>query len=57
MSLDMMLEWWVNNDRLIDLLITALGQTLAMVAIAGLIGFIFGIPLGVLLHLTKETGL
>ncbi|WP_028303864.1 methionine ABC transporter permease [Oceanospirillum maris] len=57
MSLDMLLEWWVNNDRLIDLLITALGQTLAMVAIAGLIGFIFGIPLGVLLHLTKETGL
>ncbi|ETX09928.1 methionine ABC transporter permease [Marinomonas ushuaiensis DSM 15871] len=57
MSLDMVFDWWVNNDRLIDLLISALGQTILMVLIAGLVGFIFGIPLGVLLHLTKKSGL
>ncbi len=57
MSLDLVLDWWVNNERLIDLLVTALGQTILMVSVAAAIGFIFGIPLGVLLHLTKESGL
>ncbi|MCB5162271.1 methionine ABC transporter permease [Marinomonas algarum] len=57
MSLDSVLDWWVNNDRLIDLLVSSLGETVAMVFMAGLIGFLFGIPLGVLLHLTKESGL
>ena len=57
MSLNSILNWWVTNDRLIDLLINSLGQTIAMVFISGLVGFIFGIPLGVLLHLTKKSGL
>ncbi|MFT2097888.1 methionine ABC transporter permease [Marinomonas sp. 2405UD66-6] len=57
MSLDIVLDWWVNNDRLIDLLVTALWQTIVMVFSAGFIGLIFGIPLGVLLHLSKESGL
>lgn len=57
MSLNSFFNWWVNNDRLIALLIDALGQTLAMVFASGFIGFIFGIPLGVLLHLSKKSGL
>jgi D-methionine transport system permease protein len=57
MSLDLLVTWWANNERLIDLLITASGQTLSMVFSAGFIGLLFGIPLGVLLHLTKESGL
>ena len=57
MSLDLFFNWWAGNERLIDLLIDALGQTLAMVFASGFIGFIFGIPLGVLLHLSKKSGL
>lgn len=57
MSLDSIFSWWGNNERLIALLVDALGQTLAMVFASGFIGFIFGIPLGVLLHLSKKSGL
>lgn len=57
MSLDSFFNWWAGNERLIALLVDALGQTLAMVFASGLVGFIFGIPLGVLLHLTKKSGL
>jgi D-methionine transport system permease protein len=57
MSLDSFISWWANNERLIDLLVDSLGQTLAMVFVSGFIGFLFGIPLGVLLHLTKKSGL
>ncbi|WP_318442378.1 methionine ABC transporter permease [Photobacterium leiognathi] len=57
MSLNNLTLWWQQNTRLIDLLIEALGQTLTMVFVAGLIGFVIGIPLGVTLHLTKKNGL
>ena len=57
MSLDLLLNWWAGNERLIALLVDALGQTLAMVFASSFIGFLFGIPLGVLLHLTKKSGL
>jgi D-methionine transport system permease protein len=57
MSLDIVIDWWINNERLIDLLVNALGQTITMVLTAGFVGCIFGIPLGVLLHLSKESGL
>ncbi|WP_158174898.1 methionine ABC transporter permease [Grimontia hollisae] len=49
--------WFVENERLVGLLAEALGQTLTMVLVSGAIGFLFGIPLGVLLHLTKPRGL
>jgi D-methionine transport system permease protein len=52
-----MVSWWTGNERLIALLLDALQQTLAMVFAAGLIGFLFGIPLGVLLHTSKKSGL
>jgi len=57
MSLDLIINWFANNDRLIDLLFSALGQTIVMVFVAGLVGFVLGIPLGVMLHLTKGDGL
>ncbi|WP_325893550.1 methionine ABC transporter permease [Grimontia sp. NTOU-MAR1] len=50
-------SWFAENERLVGLLIDALGQTLTMVFVSGAIGFLFGIPLGVLLHLTKPRGL
>ncbi|KMV29522.1 methionine ABC transporter permease [Photobacterium swingsii] len=57
MLLDSIATWWQTNERLVQLLIEALGQTLTMVLASGLIGFILGIPLGVALHLTKDNGL
>ncbi len=57
MSLNSLTQWFVENDRLVDLLISALGETLTMVLVSGIIGFVFGIPLGVLLHLTKRGSL
>ncbi|MEZ8741818.1 ABC transporter permease [Photobacterium swingsii] len=57
MLLDTITTWWQTNERLVQLLIEALGQTLTMVLASGLIGFVLGIPLGVALHLTKDNGL
>jgi len=57
MSLNAVTTWWTENTRLIELLVDSLGQTLTMVMVAGLIGFVFGIPLGVLLHISKKNGL
>lgn len=52
-----MTMWWTENTRLIELLVDSLGQTLVMVFTSGFIGFALGIPLGVLLHLSKKNGL
>lgn len=49
--------WWAENTRLIELLVSSLGETITMVFISGFIGFAVGIPLGVLLHLSKKNGL
>jgi D-methionine transport system permease protein len=57
MSLNSLTLWWSENTRLIELLWDSLGQTLAMVFSSGFIGFAVGIPLGVLLHLSKKNGL
>lgn len=57
MSLESLTLWWNENDRLVQLLVDALGQTLVMVFASGLIGFLIGIPVGVALHLTKSNGL
>lgn len=56
MSLDIF-AWFSENQRLVNLLVEALGQTITMVLASGIIGFLFGIPLGILLHITKEKGL
>lgn len=57
MWLDSLTTWWANNDRLTYLLLDALWDTIVMVGVSGLIGFLFGIPLGVVLHTTKKGGL
>ena len=41
------------SARLISVLLEALGETALMVVASGAIGFLFGIPLGVLLFLTR----
>ena len=56
MSLNAVATWWTENTRLIELLVDSLGQTLTMVIVSGLLGFVFGIPLGVLLHISKKNG-
>ncbi|ENM5933183.1 ABC transporter permease [Vibrio mimicus] len=54
MSFNTITQWVALNS---DLLLTATWQTLYMVAIAGVVGFALGIPLGVILHTTKKDGL
>ncbi|EJL6742217.1 methionine ABC transporter permease [Vibrio cholerae] len=54
MSFNTIAQWFALNS---DLLLTATWQTLYMVAIAGAVGFVLGIPLGVILHTTKKEGL
>ena len=57
MSVNAVITWWTENTRLIDLLVSSLWETLIMVFTSGFIGFLVGIPLGVLLHLSKKNGL
>ena len=57
MLIEQITTWVNNNGALINLLTEATGQTLYMVFASGLIGFAIGIPLGVMLHVTKKGGL
>ncbi len=54
MSTEILLDWISQNGTLIA---GATWQTLYMVAVSGIVGFALGIPLGVVLHTTKENGL
>jgi len=54
MFFDSMLNWLNQNGGLIT---NATLQTLYMVGVAGIVGFIVGTPLGVILHITKKGGL
>ncbi len=54
MSFNDLSQWLSLNT---DLLLGATWQTLYMVAVAGVVGFAIGIPLGVILHTTKKGGL
>jgi D-methionine transport system permease protein len=54
MSIEIILSWISQNSGLIA---NATWQTIYMVAVSGLVGFAIGIPLGVILHTTKENGL
>ncbi|MCV5960288.1 hypothetical protein OFO30_33405, partial [Escherichia coli] len=47
-------EWLSLNSKL---LLGATWETIYMVAVAGVVGFAVGIPLGVILHITKKGGL
>ncbi len=54
MSFNTISEWLSLNSKL---LLGATWETLYMVVVAGLVGFAVGIPLGVILHITKKGGL
>lgn len=54
MSYDVFADWFSANN---SLLLKATWQTLYMVAFSGIVGFLVGIPLGVILHTTKRGGL
>ncbi|MGI3027321.1 methionine ABC transporter permease, partial [Vibrio cholerae] len=54
MSFNTISSWLSLNS---DLLLMATWQTVYMVAVAGIVGFALGIPLGVILHTTKKGGL
>ena len=54
MSFNTISEWLSLNS---NLLLGATWETLYMVAVAGIVGFAVGIPLGVILHTTKKGGL
>lgn len=54
MSFDVISAWLDLNSKL---LLSATGETLYMVSVAGIVGFAIGIPLGVILHITKKGGL
>ncbi len=54
MSFNAVSQWLSLNS---DLLIGATWETLYMVGVAGIVGFAIGIPLGVILHITKKGGL
>ncbi|MEI8631825.1 ABC transporter permease [Vibrio sp. PP-XX7] len=54
MSINTLIEWFNHNA---SLLLGATGETVYMVAVSGLVGFLVGIPLGVILHITKSGGL
>jgi len=43
-------------SEMFDLFLTSFNETLVMVGISGVVGALFGIPLGVLLHLTDRGG-
>lgn len=51
MSFNTISEWLSLNS---NLLLGATWETLYMVAVAGIVGFAVGIPLGVILHTTKK---
>ncbi|PKH02359.1 methionine ABC transporter permease [Psychromonas sp. MB-3u-54] len=57
MSFDSVLSWWEGHEGLLQLLLEALGETVAMVFASGFIGFAIGIPVGIVLHLSKKNGL
>ncbi|CAG9163426.1 methionine ABC transporter permease [Cupriavidus pampae] len=44
------------SEELLDLFLGSFGETLLMVGISGVVGALFGVPLGVLLHLTNRGG-
>ncbi|GEM75597.1 methionine ABC transporter permease [Vibrio sagamiensis] len=54
MSFNTFFNWFDLNGQL---LLNATWETIYMVAVAGLVGFAIGTPLGVILHTTKKGGL
>lgn len=45
------------TDKMIQLLITGIGETLYMVVISTVVAYVFGIPLGVIMYITDKKGI
>jgi D-methionine transport system permease protein len=45
------------SSEMLDLFLRAFGETLLMVGVAGLLGGLIGVPLGILLYLTERRGI
>ena len=45
------------SSEMLDLFVNAFGETLLMVGVAGLLGGLIGVPLGILLYLTDSRGI
>ena len=45
------------SSEMLDLFVRAFGETLLMVGVAGLLGGLIGVPLGILLYLTDNRGI
>jgi len=45
------------NSAVISMIIKGIGETLLMVILSTIFGYVFGLPLGILLYLTDENGL
>jgi D-methionine transport system permease protein len=45
------------SSEMIDLFLTSFYETLLMVGVSGVLGALFGVPLGILLHLTDRDGI
>ncbi|MBR5755465.1 MAG: ABC transporter permease [Erysipelotrichaceae bacterium] len=45
------------SDAVIKMIIAGIGETLAMVFVSTLFGYLFGLPLGVLLYMSDENGI
>ena len=54
MSFNSITDWLSHNS---NLLLGATWETIYMVAVSGIVGFAIGIPLGVILHISKKGGL
>lgn len=45
------------SSEMLDLFVTSFGETLLMVGVSGVLGALFGLPLGILLYLTDRGGI
>lgn len=45
------------NEKMVMLLIEGIGQTLYMTLVPTLLGYVFGMPLGILLTVTDKDGI
>ena len=45
------------SSEMLDLFFSSFGETLIMVGISGILGALFGVPLGITLHLTGREGI
>jgi D-methionine transport system permease protein len=45
------------SSEMLDLFLSSFGETLLMVGVSGIVGALFGVPLGILLHLTDRSGI